>query len=184
MIAVAPPPVELPTNTIAIVADVRAGHGVRISKSDFHHALAQAAAQKGRKIPPKRGGNGFAKLEETAVGELLDAVWIKGQAAEMGIGIRRREVRRELAAIKREAFNSAAEYRRFLRESHYPRRDVVERVEVQVLSTKIVTRVLAGISGKAAWHKALQEFVTEYRQRWRARTTCAPGYVIERCSNS
>jgi SurA N-terminal domain len=184
LIAVAPPPVELPANTIAIVADVRAGHSVTVSKADFHHALVQAAVQDGRKAPPKRGEGGFAKLERRAIGELLDSVWIGGQAAEMGIGVRPREVRRQLAAIKQEAFKSGAEYRRFLRQAHYTRRDVLERVETQILSAKIQERVAAGIRSEAALQKAFAKFVAEYSARWRARTVCAPGYVIERCSNS
>ena len=102
----------------------------------------------------------------------------------MGIGVTRRQVLRELARLKRQAFKSAAEYRRFLREAHYTRRDVIERVEIQILSTRIQERIAEGIRGEAALQKAFAKFVAEYEQRWHARTVCAPEYAIARCSNA
>ncbi|HEY6549986.1 MAG TPA: hypothetical protein VIY71_02170 [Solirubrobacterales bacterium] len=182
MIALASTPVELPANTVAIVSEVPRRTGT-ITKAEFHHALAQAAAQAGRKSTPKPGGNGYGKLKEVAIGESLDTVWIKGQAAEMVIEVTHQKVSRELARLKKQAFKSEAEYHRFLKESHFTRRDVRERVEVQLLSTAIQRRVVRGLSGEAAKQKAFSDFVDAYSKRWRARTVCAPEYAIDRCSN-
>jgi hypothetical protein len=183
VIAVASTPVELPANTVAIVSDVPRTAGT-ITKAEFHHGLVQAAAQAGRKSTPKPGGNGYGKLKEKTIGELLDMVWIKGQAAEMGVGVTPRKVSRALVRLKNQAFKSKAEYNRFLKEAHYTRRDVRERVEVQLLSTAIQLRVVRGISGEAAVRKAFSDFVDAYEERWRARTVCAPEYTIDRCSNA
>lgn len=183
MIAVASTPVELPANTVAIVSGVPRTTGT-ITKTEFHHALAQAAAQAGRKSTPKPGGNGYGKLKEMTIGELLDAVWIKGQAAEMGIGVTPRKVSRELTRLREEAFKSEADYHRFLKEAHFTRRDVRERVELQLLSAAIQLRVVRGVSGEAAVQKAFSEFVDAYEKRWRARTVCAPEYTIDLCSNA
>jgi hypothetical protein len=176
----------LPTNVVAIVARVpdRGGEGGGIvTKKEFHRALLQAAAQKGLKNVPEPGRDGYGKLEDTAMGELLDDSWIRGQAAEMGIGVRPREVARETEKLKRQAFRSGAQYRRFLREAHYTRRDVRERVEIQLLVERIQERVVAGIDSEAGAQKAFTKFVSEYEVRWKARTVCAPGFVIDRCSN-
>jgi hypothetical protein len=89
-----------------------------------------------------------------------------------------------VAAIKREAFESEAEYRRFLRESHYTRRDVRERVEVLLFAERIQERVVAGVEGEVAAQKAFSKFVSEYEVRWKARTVCAPDYAVDRCSNA
>ena len=183
MIAVASTPVELPANTIAIVSEVPRRAGT-ITKAEFQHALAQAAAQAGRRSPPKPGGNGYGKLKETAVRGRLDTIWIKGQAAEMGISVTPRAVSRSLARLKKQAFKSEAEYHRFLKESHYTRRDVRENVEVQLLSTAIQRRVVRGNSGAGAKQESFSEFIDAYEERWRARTVCAPEYVVERCSNA
>jgi SurA-like protein len=181
-----PPPLpdELPANTIVVVSHVPVRTG-RITKAEFQHALVQAAAQAGRKSAPKPGGNGYGKLKDRATGELLDAVWIRGQAMEMGIGLRSRQVSRELARLKKAAFKDEAQYRRFLREAHFTRRDVHERVEIQILSTKIQERIVAGFTSNSARQKAFEKFITEYEETWRARTVCAPEYVVaERCSNA
>jgi hypothetical protein len=183
LIPVASTPVELPANTVAIVSEVPRRTGT-ITKVEFHHSLAQAAAQAGRKSTPKPGGNGYGKLKDIALKESLDTIWIKGQAAEMGIGVTSQKVSRRVARLKKQAFKSEAEYHRFLKEAHFTRRDVRERVEVQLLSTAIQLRVVRGVSGEAAVQKAFSDFVDAYSKRWRARTVCAPEYIIGRCSNA
>jgi hypothetical protein len=183
LIPFASTPVELPTNTVAIVSEVPAGTGT-ITKREFNRGLVQAAAQAGLRSAPKPGGNGYGKLKELTIGELLDAVWIRGQAMEMGIDVTPRKVSRELALLKKQAFKNEAQYHRFLKESHYTRRDVRERVELQLLSTAIQRQVARGAGGgEAATQKAFSDFVDAYSKRWRARTVCAPEYAIDRCSN-
>jgi hypothetical protein len=115
--------------------------------------------------------------------EMLDDAWIRGQAAEMGIGLRPRSVSRELALLKKQAFKDGAQYRRFLHEAHFTRRDVRDRVEVQMFSERIQERIVAGLTSAKAAREAFAKFVGEYEGRWRARTVCATDHVIVRCSN-
>lgn len=171
---------------VAIVARVpdRGGEAGGITtKKEFHIALAQVAAQKGLRSVPEAGHNGYGKLRETALGELLDDSWIRGQAAEMGIGTRPGQVARETERLKRQAFKNGAQYRRFLREAHYTRADVKGRVEIQILSERIQGRITAGIVSENGKQRAFSRFIAEYEERWRSRTVCAPGYVTVRCSN-
>ena len=181
MIPIAPPPVELPANVIAIVSNVPQRIGT-ITKAEFQRALVQAAAARARPVPHPVA-NGYGKLKIVVVGELLDAAWIRGQAMEMGIGIRRRQVRRELARLRRAAFANGAEYRRFLKEAHYTRRDVSERVEIQIISTKILERIEAGLTSESAKRKAFRRFIAEYEATWPPRTVCARDYaIVDRCA--
>lgn len=101
----------------------------------------------------------------------------------MGIGLRSRGVTRELAHLKKLAFKNGAQYRQFLREAHFTRRDVRDRVEVQMFSERIQEAIVAGLTSAQARQKAFDRFVREYEERWRARTVCATGHVTERCSN-
>jgi hypothetical protein len=71
-----------------------------------------------------------------------------------------------------------------LKEAHYTARDVIQRVEIQILSTRIQERILVGIQGRSAQRKAIERFVSEYEETWRARTVCAPDYLLARCSNA
>jgi len=151
--------------------------------NEFRRALIQVSAVEDLRPAPKPGADAYGKLKNKALIELVEAEWLRGQAAEMGIGVRPRQVARELARLKKQAFKNGAQYRHFLKEAHFTRRDVTERVELQIFSERIQERILAGLHGKAAKQKALSRFVSEFEERWRARTTCAPGYVTELCSN-
>jgi len=171
---------------IAIVVQVpdrRGEQGGVTTADEFDRALDQAAAQRGLQVAPGPEAPGYRRLKNRAMGALLDDSWIRGQAAEMGIGVRPHEVARELAKLKKQAFRNGAEFRRFLKQAHYTRRDVSENVELQILAVRIEERVVAGQKSEAARIKAFRRFISEYEERWRSRTVCAPGFVTERCSN-
>jgi parvulin-like peptidyl-prolyl isomerase len=176
-----PAPEELAPNIVAFVSHVPAAVG-RITDAEFQRALVQAAAAAGRGSAPKPGGNGYGRLRDEAVQELLDFVWIKGQATEMGIAVTRDQVAIELAAIKKANFKNEAQYRAFLEEAHFTRRDVDERVELQLLSARIQERIARGTTVRDVQEK-FKKFVDAYMKRWRARTVCATGFATERCSN-
>jgi hypothetical protein len=177
-----PPPEGLPHSVVAFVAHVPLGLG-RLTKAEFQRALVQAAVEAGRSSAPGPHAKDYPGIANRALGERLDAIWIQGQAREMGIGVRSREISRELASLKKKAFKNEAQYRRFLKEARFTRRDVRERVKIQILSEKIQVRILFGLS-EAEGQRAFNRFVKEYVGRWRGRTVCAPGYVTVRCSNS
>jgi hypothetical protein len=183
----APPlPAELPANVVAIVAQVPdqgAERGGVTTTREFHHALVQAAAERRQLPAPKPGDEAYPGLQHIAIGQLLDDSWIRGQAAEMGIGVRSRGVSRELASLKKKAFKNGAQYRQFLREAHFTRRDVRDRVELQMLTEQIQVTIVAGLTSAKSRQKAFDKFVKEYGERWRARTVCALGHVTVRCSN-
>jgi len=136
---------------------------------------------------PKPGEGGYERLERKAIDNLLEVIWIQGLAAEMGIAVTRRQVSSELAQIKKESFKSEAEYHNFLREARYTKRDVDQRVELQLLSTRLQERLQGRIEREARnpfeEQQAFEQFVTEFNERWRARTVCAPQYATDRCSN-
>jgi hypothetical protein len=181
-----PAPEELVPNTVALVSEVPVRRGT-ITKAEFRHALVLVTAFKDRGSVPKSGERGYERLEREAVDNLLEAIWIQGLAAEMGIAVTRRQVSLELARVKEESFKSLAEFREFLREAHYTKRDLNERVELQVLSQRLQERLQRKIEREARnpfeEKQALNEFVAEFNERWRSRTVCAPQYATDRCSN-
>jgi hypothetical protein len=176
-----PAPEDLPANVAAMVSHVSRTRGT-ITKRELHRALAQEAASAGREATPKPGEQGYEQLQARALAERLETAWILGQGAEMKIEVSAREVARKVAQLKR-LFENGAEYRRFLRQSHLTRRDVNERVRVQLIATRIGRRIENSPAGQADQGKALDEFVRAFQERWTARTVCAPSYVIEQCSS-
>lgn len=181
-----PAPEELRPNTVARISDVPPRFKT-VTIGELRHALVLAAAQQGRRSVPKPGKKGYGKIEKSALDALLETAWIHGLAGEWGIAVTRGEVKRELARIKEESFKSLAEYRRFLKESRYTRRDLHERVELQVLSLGVQERLQTQIERESRnefeEQRAFRKFLVEYNETWRARTVCAPKYVMERCSN-
>lgn len=177
---------DLAPNTVALVSEMTPGKGT-ITAGEFRHELELKSVAQGRRSAPGPGADGYAKLMKLSVDSLLEGAWLRGQAAEWGIAVGRREVKREVARIKRENFKSGAEYREFLRQAHFTPRDVYERVELQLLAAGL-QRTLARQAGEQAKTRKDEQrffarFVKEFEERWRARTVCAAGYVTERCSN-
>jgi len=127
---------SVPDGDVAIVQHVPDEIGT-VSAADFGQALLQQAAQGGLKKPPKPGDEKYDELKEGALGELLDTIWIQGEAEELGITVTPKQIATELAAIKKQNFKTAAEYQKFLKTSHFTRADVLSRVKLQLLSTQI-----------------------------------------------
>jgi parvulin-like peptidyl-prolyl isomerase len=130
---------------VVTIEDAPEGLGT-ISEKELQHAVAIAAAAAQVKPVPKPGEEKYEELQETALGERIESIWIQGQAEEMGFSVTPKEVAEELQKLKKQAFKSEKQYREFLKQSHYTQADVNERVKVQVLSTKIQEQISEGQS--------------------------------------
>ena len=125
---------------VATVADVP-DEIASVSQKEFDHAMEQQVAQAKLKKAPEPGSDKYEEMKKTALGELLDQIWIKGEAEELGIKVTDKQVEEELAQIKKQSFPSKGAYEKFLEESHFTQEDVNDRVELQVLSTAIQEQV-------------------------------------------
>lgn len=131
-----PDPADLPAGVIAVVTEVPSSQST-VTNGELGLAMRQVAAQRGENSRSATD----RELRETALSELLDRIWILGQAEEMGISVTRGEVEEEFRKVKRESFDGEADYEKFMRESHFTQDDVDERVEVQMLSERIQEQV-------------------------------------------
>lgn len=131
---------SIPSGHVALVEDVPSEVG-EISDEQFDRALLQAAVQAGLKVAPKEGDKKYEEVKEAALGELLDSVWLQGQAEEMGIEVTDKQIATELAQIKKQNFKTEAAFKEFLEESKYTTEDVDKRVRLQILSTQIQQRL-------------------------------------------
>lgn len=184
--ALLPASEELVPNTVARVSEVGDRTGT-ITRAEFRHQVVLAAVAAGRERVPGPKTPAYEQFARNALQSLLEMVWIRGEAAAWDVVVTHREVKRQLALIKRESFESAAEYRRFLRESRFTRRDIYERVEFGLVAEELRRRLQKRIAREARnpyeERRAWQEFIAEFNERWRERTVCAPAYATERCSN-
>lgn len=131
---------SVPSGDVAVVEDAPEGLSP-VTEAQFKHALVQAAAEKKVTPVPKPGDKNYEELQEAALGNVLDAIWIQGQAEEMGISVTPQEVAKELEKLKEKAFKTEQQYKEFLKEAHFTVADVNTRVTIQILSERIQTQV-------------------------------------------
>ncbi len=146
---------SVPSGAVAVVEDAPEGLGT-VSEEQFQHALVQAAASAQVKPVPKPGDKKYEELQKTALGEIFDAIWIQGQAAEMGFSVTPKEVATELVKLKKQAFKTEKQYKEFLEEAHFTQADVDQRVTIQILSKKIQEAVTE--SGQVPSSSEIEDF--------------------------
>jgi parvulin-like peptidyl-prolyl isomerase len=127
---------SIPSGDAALVEDVPGDIG-EVSETDIEHAIELAAAQSEEKTTPKPGTPKYDELKETAMQSVLEGIWIQGVADEWGIEVTDAEVAQELKKVKKESFQSEAEFNKFLKESNYTPADINERIKIQILSGQL-----------------------------------------------
>jgi parvulin-like peptidyl-prolyl isomerase len=131
---------SVPSGDVAVVEDAPDGLSP-VTEAQFQHALVQVAAEKKVTPVPKPGDKNYEELQEAALGNVLDPIWIQGQAEEMGISVTPKEIAEELKKLKEKAFKTEQQYKEFLKEAHFTEADVNTRVTIQILSERIQTQV-------------------------------------------
>jgi SurA N-terminal domain/PPIC-type PPIASE domain len=138
---------SVPSGDVATVKGVPSDIS-NVSEAEYKRALAQQeAAQEASgklKAKPKPGTKEYEELQSATLGELLESIWLKGEAEELGISVTDKQIATELAQIKKTSFPTAAKYQEFLKSSHFTQADVNARVELQLLSTQIQEKIKAG----------------------------------------
>jgi foldase protein PrsA len=127
---------SVPEGDVAIVEQVPDEIGT-VSEADFKRGLLQQAAQAKVKGTPEPGDDKYEELKKAALDEILDTIWIQGEAEELGIAVTPKQIATELAQIKKTNFKTPAEYKKFLKTSRFTKADVLDRVKLQLLSTQI-----------------------------------------------
>lgn len=131
---------SVPSGAVAVIEDAPDDLGT-VTEAEFQHALAQVAAEEKGAPVPKPGDKKYEELKEKALGNVLDSIWIRGQAAEMGIAVTQKEIADELKKLKDKAFKTEQQYKEFLKEAKFTEEDVNTRVTIQMLSEQIQTQV-------------------------------------------
>ncbi len=128
------------SDDLAVVEDAVPDTGT-ITLKDLDRAIEQTAASSQTPTVPKKGTKAYKNLQDAAINQLLDSVWIQGQAGEMGIEVTDSDIADELATIKKSQFRSEAEFQAFLKQSKFTAADVNLRVKLQLLSDDIQKQV-------------------------------------------
>jgi hypothetical protein len=180
-----PSATDLVPNTVARISQMPHGLGT-ITRNEFRHALVLAAVKEDLRRPPSPDDPEYKKLMRDAIESLLEAVWLKGQAAEMRIEVTSSQVSDAVVRVRKMLFSNTSEYRMFLKRARYTRRDMYALVERVLLRQKIQRRQIINREPKnlSEIEEITQELEDEFTERWSSRTVCAPAYVIDFCSNA
>lgn len=134
---------SVPAGDVAKIQGVPSEIGT-ISEKALEHGVEQQVAQAKLKKPPASDSKKFEELQEAALKEQIERVWITGQAEEMGITVTDKQVEEKLAQIKQQSFPNKGGYQKFLKEAKFTQEDVNLRVEQQILVEAIQEQVNAG----------------------------------------
>jgi phosphatidylethanolamine-binding protein (PEBP) family uncharacterized protein len=158
------------SHTAASGATVASVAGRSIAKSSYEHWLSV-----------ERALGAESNAGHRALGFLLSTRWLLGEAAARGVSVSAAEVKRRLGRLEQQNFSKAGSLQKFLAHARETEGDLLTRVKVELLESRIAARVAAGRSGGQRTAR-LTSFQRAFQGRWKARTTCAAGYVMEDCS--
>lgn len=141
-----------------------------IAKSSYEHWLA---------VEKTLGVSGNASHQALAF--LITSDWVLGEAAARGVSVSEAEVKQRFAQLKKQSFSKAGSLQKFLAKSGETEADLLARVKVELLESRIAAKVVAGKSGSQST-ALLASFQKAFQSHWKHYTTCKPGYVMEYCS--
>ncbi|HET9675882.1 MAG TPA: peptidyl-prolyl cis-trans isomerase, partial [Solirubrobacterales bacterium] len=131
---------SVPSGDVAKVQGV-SDEIANISQKEFERTLERQALGAKLKKPPPPGSKKYEELKEGVVTELLEGVWIRGEAEERDVKVTSKQIEEELAQVKKQSFPSESAYKKFLKESHLTEEDVNTILETKALGTAIEEQV-------------------------------------------
>lgn len=133
---------SVPSGDVAHISNVP-DEFADISEDKLNRGIARLATsgEEKAKTPPKPGTKKYDELQTKAMTELIEGVWIRGEAEELGISVTEKQVEDELASIKKQNFPTPAAYKKFLAESKFTQEEVDQLVELQIITKEIQEQI-------------------------------------------
>ncbi len=86
----------------------------------------------------------YEALRDQVMQLLTSFQWIEGEAKEQGIKVTDAEVKKSFDQQKKQSFPKEADYQKFLKDNGQTEADILQRVKLDLLSTKIRDKVIKG----------------------------------------
>lgn len=143
--------------------------GTPILKSSYEHWLA---------VENALGGGGNAS--HRALGFLITSSWVLGEAQARHVSVSEAEANKRLETLVKKSLPKKGQLESFLAKSHESKSDLLARVKVELLTSRIAAQVTAGKPSSQS-KPALAGFESRFQAHWKALTDCMPSYVMEDC---
>ncbi len=147
-----------------------------IAKPTYDHWLAVTTALSG-----SRPSTASASLKDHTLSFLITAEWLLGEAAAQKVQVSEADIHKHLAEVQKQQFKHPGELTKYLARAHETNADLLLRVKLELLESAISKRITAGKRTTAEKRSALTAFEAQFASRWKGRTSCARGYVMEDC---
>ncbi len=133
---------SVPSGDVAHVSNVP-DEFANISEEKLKRSTIRQATtgEEKAKKPPKPGTDKYEELQEKALTELIEGVWIRGEGEELGIEVTEKQVEDELETVKKQNFPTEASYKKFLDESNFSQKEVNELLELQIYTKQIQEQI-------------------------------------------
>jgi foldase protein PrsA len=86
----------------------------------------------------------YTGLRDQVMQFLISAQWIQGEAKDQGIKVTQADVNKRFQQTKKQSFPKEADYQKFLKQSGMTQDDILFRVKLDALSSKIRDKVTKG----------------------------------------
>jgi SurA-like N-terminal domain len=164
---------------VPLVASVQ---GSSISRGELAHWMR---IKRSELTTPSTPASSLSAVEvkRKALAFLITARWLQREAAAKGIGVSPSEVnatyQRLLNAPTGKSFAASLQRRGM------SRADELLVLRLDALAQKLRAKIASTHHSTTAaqTQRQISAFLAAYRQRWKQRTTCEPGYVIAECRN-
>jgi foldase protein PrsA len=106
----------------------------------------------------------YEQLRNQVLQQLLSVEWIQGEADAMEIKVTDAEVKKSFDEQKKQSFPKDADYQKYLKDSGLTQEDILERIELELLSNKIRDKVVKG-KGQVS-EKQIADFYEKNKARF------------------
>jgi parvulin-like peptidyl-prolyl isomerase len=125
---------SVPSGAVAHISEAPS-EVANIEEGQLKRSILRQASE--LKEVPKPGSEKYEELRTKALSELIEGVWIRGEAEELGLTVTDKQVEDELETIKEQNFPTEAAYKKFLKKARFSQQEVNELVELQIFNTQI-----------------------------------------------
>ena len=182
---------ELPSGAVATVAGAP---DETVTQGDFDRALAQTAARQGINRFPRAPTRSTRRSPTRRSPTCCSRAGCSARPRSAGSRSPTARSPTKLEKVKSQQFGSEKAFQTFLDQSGFTLDEAQQRIELQLISSQIQQDVLDDLQSGAGGQEAAQQlaakqqqlatqFQTEFQERWRSRTNCADGYLIDQCAN-
>jgi parvulin-like peptidyl-prolyl isomerase len=124
---------SVPSGDVVHVSDVPEEFA-NVSKEQLDKSIDRLDS--GKK-PAEPGSKKYEELQTEAMTELIEGIWLRGEAEQFELTVTDKQIEDELATIKKENFPTEEAFKKFLEESKFTREEVNDLVELQILGRDI-----------------------------------------------